>query len=189
MLKAEYVVAQRGITIPYSSKSDTIRRNHGFVDLRGRPDLAREISEGSASAALKSLLVCLSGGTSSILTLGCDLGEHQEGKRGSIRQLAGGYVQIMAANYKMATAQSYLEFARDIEKGLRKSSTKAKWEFRFELTPVSFQLESAEELTPSLCIWFMAEASTLATASKSRETLIDELCKVLITRSPFTLPK
>lgn len=186
MLKAEYIVAQGGITIPYPPVSDEIRRNNGFVDLRGHPDLAGQISEGSESAALKDLLVRLSDSASSLFTLGCDLGEHQEEERRIIRQFAGGYVQLMASNYMTAKPQNYLELARAVEQTLRKSSTRLSWEFRFELTPVSFQLDSVEGLIPSLCIWFVAEASTRLAASKSREFLIEELCKVLIARTPFT---
>jgi hypothetical protein len=54
------------------------RRNHGFVDLRGRPDLAIEIPEGSQSPALKGILVELSEPDSPLFTLGCDLGTHEE---------------------------------------------------------------------------------------------------------------
>jgi hypothetical protein len=45
------------ITVPYASMTDHIRRNCGFVDLRGRPDKAKDIAEASDSPALQQLLV------------------------------------------------------------------------------------------------------------------------------------
>jgi hypothetical protein len=46
-----------GTTIPYGPIFDGVRKNRGFVDARGRPDIAAIIAEGSESAALKALLV------------------------------------------------------------------------------------------------------------------------------------
>ena len=66
------------ITVPYAAITDDIRRNRGFVDLRGHPDKANEIVEGNDSPALRHLLVRLANVGSAILTLGCDLGAHQE---------------------------------------------------------------------------------------------------------------
>lgn len=77
-LIADFHFDSEAITVPYPPLFDSIRRNHGFVDLRGRPDLAAEISEGAQSIALKTLLIELAAGLSPIFSIGCDLGTHEE---------------------------------------------------------------------------------------------------------------
>jgi hypothetical protein len=62
------------ITVPYASMTDHIRRNCGFVDLRGRPDKAKDIAEASDSPALQQLLVHVAKVGSAIF----ELGAHQE---------------------------------------------------------------------------------------------------------------
>jgi hypothetical protein len=44
-------------TVPYPAFKDDIRYNRGFIDLRGRPDRAKEIAETAASNALSKLLL------------------------------------------------------------------------------------------------------------------------------------
>ena len=78
MLAIDFEIEKEGMTVPYPQLFNDIGRNHGFVDLRGRPDLAIEIPEGSQSPALKAILVELSGPDSPLFTLGCDLGTHEE---------------------------------------------------------------------------------------------------------------
>jgi hypothetical protein len=46
-----------GITVPYGPIFDGVRKNSGFTDVRGRPDVAAQITEGGESKALRDLLV------------------------------------------------------------------------------------------------------------------------------------
>jgi hypothetical protein len=69
MLAIDFEIEKEGMTVPYPPLSNDIRCNHGFVDLRGRPDLAIEIPEGSQSPALKAILVELSEPDSHLSTL------------------------------------------------------------------------------------------------------------------------
>ena len=55
MLAIDFEIEKEGMTVPYPRLLNDIGRNHGFVDLRGRPDLAIEIPEGSQSPALKAI--------------------------------------------------------------------------------------------------------------------------------------
>ena len=55
MLETDFETDQEGMTVPYPPLYDDIRRNHGFVDIRGRPDLASKIPEASQSPAFASL--------------------------------------------------------------------------------------------------------------------------------------
>jgi len=47
-----YDQSEQGITVPYAPLFNDINRNHGFVDVRGRPDLVAGIPEASQSNAL-----------------------------------------------------------------------------------------------------------------------------------------
>jgi hypothetical protein len=77
--KFAFRVDREGMTVPYAPITDDIRRNRGFVDLRGRSDLAGEIAEGHNSVALRNLLVRIAQPSSRVFTIGCDLGAHQQG--------------------------------------------------------------------------------------------------------------
>jgi hypothetical protein len=89
-----YKTSKEGITVPYGPIFDDIRRNYGFTDLRGRPDLAEQIFEGSSSPALRDLLVRIAG-ERSYFSLGCDLGRHCEDEQPQIqRKFSGGYIQV-----------------------------------------------------------------------------------------------
>ena len=77
MLIVEYSFDEEANTVPYPALFDKIRKNNGFVDVRGRPDLARKIVESAHSPALRALLVELAMPRSALWTLGCDLGETQ----------------------------------------------------------------------------------------------------------------
>src|SRR5712691_10020038 len=104
------------ITVPYAQITDDIRRNRGFVDLRGRPDKAKDIAEGNDSPALRSLLVRVATVGSTIFTLGCDLGAHQEPTHVPLRrrEVAGGYIQFASVHYDRAESESYAAFANGI---------------------------------------------------------------------------
>jgi hypothetical protein len=82
-----------GITVPYAPIFDAIRKNRGFKDTRGRPDLAEEIAEGIESRALGKCLVRIAK-ENLYFSLGCDLGSHREPEQPApLRQAAGGYIQ------------------------------------------------------------------------------------------------
>jgi hypothetical protein len=89
------------MTVPYAAIADDIRNNSGFEDLRGRPDKASAIAEGNASPALRRLLVRIANVGSTIFTLGCELGSHQEPTHVPMRrrEVAGGYVQFAIIHY------------------------------------------------------------------------------------------
>jgi hypothetical protein len=95
-LRIKFEMDRKGITVPYPRLFDKIRSNHGFRDLRGRPDAAAAIIEGLASPALHELLIDLASPNAPLFSLGCDLGAHRE-KRGPkrLREVAGGYLQVI----------------------------------------------------------------------------------------------
>ncbi|HEY4114456.1 MAG TPA: hypothetical protein VGM17_10395, partial [Rhizomicrobium sp.] len=117
-LKFSFKVDPEGITVPYPPVTDEIRRNRGFIDLRGKPEMASGVEEGRDSPALHNLLARLARKDSLIFTIGCDLGTHQE--RTNVparrREVAGGYVQFASIYYYRTQPQSYAALADAIGK-------------------------------------------------------------------------
>jgi hypothetical protein len=168
-------VDDKAITVPYAPISDDIRRNSGYVDLRGWPDKAHDIAEGSDSPALRHLLVRAASAGSGIFTLGCDLGTHQEPNRTgtTARQFAGGYVQFASKHYDQTKPPSYAAFANAIVAGMKLRVGKDLWEINFVGQPVSFKFDNEPNgIFPSLMVWFFANARSPLAALQSRERLI-----------------
>jgi hypothetical protein len=59
MFQTDLEMDQEGMTFPYPPLFDDTRKNHDFVDVRGRPDFASIIAEGAGSSAMKALLIAL----------------------------------------------------------------------------------------------------------------------------------
>lgn len=180
MLRVEFE-EENGITVPYPPLHDKIRNNHGFVDLRGQPDLAEKVFEGSQSIALKKLLIRLAEQPSPFFTLGCDLGSHEEdGFEPESRRVAGGYIQIISTDYAERLPNDYLSLAYAIEKEMEPFAENHHWMMRFVHMPVRFNLDNFNNDISSLWIWFYACASSPTLALESREKNIESLHKVLL---------
>jgi hypothetical protein len=169
-----------GITVPYGPIFDGVRKNSGFTDVRGRPDVAAQITEGGESKALRDLLV-RTARENVYFSLGCDLGDHPEPEATAAqRQVAGGYIQFAAINYSTTTADQYDEFCKTMEPALRKRTRSSHWRIEFVGTWVNFRLPDEPTITsPSMWIWFFAAARTKAKAVASREALIGAISDVL----------
>jgi hypothetical protein len=176
VLETDFETDQEGMTVPYPPLYDDIRRNHGFVDIRGRPDLASKIPEASQSPALTDLLLGLSEPHSPLFTLGCDLGAHEEMSSDvGARCVAGGYVQLMQASHSDRSPEDYTTLGYAIAQVLEDKAQGHNWFMRFVLQLVALTLDDTSELTPSLSIWFDATAHTPEAAFTSREVLIGSL--------------
>ena len=171
-----------GITVPYGAIFDDVRKNSGFRDVRGRPEIAAQINEGGESKALRDLLVRIAR-ENAYFSLGCDLGVHLESESTAAqRQVAGGYVQLAAINYSNATTDQYDEFCKTMEPELRKRARSSHWRVELVGTWVKFCLPDEPTTTsPSIWIWFFAAARTKAKAVASREALIGAISDVLHT--------
>lgn len=168
--------AMEGITVPYPPIADGVRNNRGFVDLRGRPDLAAQIVEGSVSISFQNLLVAISS-EGKFFSLGCDLGRHTDDDASSeFREVAGGYFQFSYIGYSSASTDQYDRCAEFLARRLRPRSRGHKWQVNFVGCWVQFKLtDESQTLAPSLWLWFFASAATRAAAEASRESLIDAL--------------
>jgi hypothetical protein len=171
-----------GTTVPYGPLFDGIRKNRGFVDTRGRPDIAASITEGSESAALRKLLIRISE-ENVYFSLGCDLGMHPEPEaKANLRQVAGGYIQVVGMDYEVLSTDNYDEFGKRFEAGLRAKSQGCIWRIWLEGRYVNFKFPDQPSVkAPSMWIWFFAPSRTKEKAVASRESLIDAISDVLHT--------
>jgi hypothetical protein len=169
-----------GTTVPYGPLFDDIRKNRGFVDARGRPDIAASITEGNESAALRKLLIRISE-ENVYFSLGCDLGMHPEPEaKATLRQVAGGYIQVVGMDYELLSTDNYDEFNKHFERGLRTKSESRSWRIWLQGRYVNFKFpDQPPVMAPSIWIWFFARARTKEKAVASRESLIDAISDVL----------
>jgi len=162
---------ERGNTVPYPPLFDDIRRNHGFIDTRGRPDLVDEIPEARESVALAALLTSLALPGSRLVSLGCDLGQHDEPKaRLETRRVAGGYVQVVARRGQDNEFEFLQSVAKAIEHRLKASAGTDRWEVDLKLAPVVCRMEEEVE-TQSIWIWFSGEHQQ-TTGRRRRESAL-----------------
>lgn len=172
----DFEVDPDGMTVPYPPLFDDVRRNHGFIDVRGKPELAASIPECLKSPALRELLVALAQPHSRWATLGCDLGVGQDSDTDGTRlHLAGGYVQIVSSRYSSRRPDEYHRLARALEASMSEIGRRHRWRLRFVMMPARINLDSNSTVEPSLWIWFDAVALKSNLAIKSRDNLLNEL--------------
>ena len=173
-LTSRYVI-QRGNTVPYPPLFDGIRRNHGFVDLRGRQDRVDAIPEAACSPALRALLMAAADPASPVATLGCDLGvQRRKGERLGRRALAGGYVQVALLPLGPPDLPGLRALASSIENRLANDVGEDLWVVEFGHCATHLTFAGLIE-TATLRIWFDAAASGPEKALRSRERLLASL--------------
>ena len=181
MLTVTFYYDQEGMTVPYEPLVDELRSNRGFSDLRGRPDLAINIAETLRSPALRALIGGLAQSGSAFHTLGCDLGAHEEPWRGeTLQQVAGGYVQIISADYDGRSPEDYTALGQFLAHSLEEEARNQDWSLKFVVQPVVLALDDYSGLVVSLHVWFFAAAATMEAAHQSRDALIAALHRALI---------
>jgi hypothetical protein len=164
------------ISVPYPAFSSPTRTNHGFVDLRGRPELAGKIAEAIPSRKFRALLVRLAGSDASLFSIGCDLGHHSdlEAEKGR-RRVAGGYLHVSSSRYNEVHANHWATLCNSVSDRLRQAVRSNLWEVNFDLNPIMMNLDSYHRLTGSVSISFFAHAKSHQDAVSSRERLIAAL--------------
>lgn len=101
--------------VPYGpADRDDGRRNHGFVDLVNRPDLARTIPEAQRSTGLVRLLQAVNKPGSALLTVGCECGlfPREAAADGEPDRYVGSYIAIAFRVPEFNTAERICELAR-----------------------------------------------------------------------------
>jgi hypothetical protein len=169
-----------GTTVPYSPIFDDIRRNYGFTDLRGRPDLAEKVYETSSSAALRELLTRIAR-ERSYFSLGCDLGRHTEKEElETKRKVSGGYIQIASMNYAKASTDQYDAFCEVFSEELKRYVREQRWKLGLRGAYVQFNMPNEPPaLAPSMWIWFFAAARSHRKSDKSREEFLAAIGEAL----------
>ncbi len=180
MFESSIEMDEEGVTIPYAPLFDNVRLNHGFVDTRGRPDLAASIVECAQSSAMRALLVQLAQPGAKIFSVGCDIGTKCVTGEETPYYTAGGYVQIMKSDYVGRSPREYARFGEAVAEMLRVKSCGHEWRLNLTLTPVQFNLDEFRDLTGSLWIWFHALGDSKRYAVASRETYIVNLTQCLL---------
>lgn len=169
-----------GTTVPYGKVFDGVRKNSGFIDIRGRPDLAATIPEGAESQALRRLLIRLAA-DKVYFSLGCDLGEHEEPESPATRRyVAGGYIQLTSIRYREASTEQHDDFATAIEKSMRERSRGKRWRMWLEGRWVNFRLGRRTK-APTTWVWFFALERSKLRALEERENMIEALSETLHT--------
>jgi len=171
---------KEGITVPYGPIFDDIRSNFGFTDLRGRPDRAEEVFEGSSSSALRELLVRMAR-ERSYFSLGCDLGRHCEDEQPQMRRrVSGGYIQVASMNYAEASTGQYDAFCDAFGEELSLYVGKQRWRIELQGTYVQFNIPRELPVkAPSMWIWFFASSRTHGRSDQSREKLLAAIGETL----------
>jgi hypothetical protein len=167
---------ENGNTVPYGPIFDETRRNNGFTDLRGRPDLAANIFEGSSSPALRKLLVRMAT-ERSYFSLGCDLGRHTEDEQPHMfRKVSGGYIQIASMSYARASTDQYDAFSEKFGRKLRQYAGKQRWKINLQGQYVQFNMPGEMSAkAPSIWMWFFAAAKNHERSDQSREDLLEAI--------------
>lgn len=150
MLDKFYDQSEKGITVPYPALFNKVNRDHGFVDLRSQPNLVSNIPEAGHSEALKAFLLLFAEPSSPFFTLGCDLGTHIErDEEGLPLHVAGGYVQIMGAQYATWSGHDYFALTNAISDAVELRSSGYSWELRFLCVSVLLNLDKFCDTIPS----------------------------------------
>ncbi len=180
-LQTGYYEDPEANTVPYQQLFDDIRNNYGFMDLRGSPELVPRIPESTQSSALAALLLALAQSDSCLCSLGCDLGAGEPGPDRE-QHVAGGYVQLMATDYRGRTASEYLAFCQFVAQRMESQSETHAWELECMHKWVNLGIDGSHEMTSSVSFWFHANASSAAEAVTSREVLLACLLDALTRR-------
>ena len=171
-----------GLTAPYPPNFEKGRTNRGFSDLRGRPDLAAKVAEAENSPALRALLIALADKDSPFFSLGCDVGEHEEPMDdGTKTPVAGGYIDIICADYDSRGDDEYRRLADAIEESMSPDAQGYSWAINFGIKPCCFQVDGykGDDVVVALCIGFYSAGSTAAEARANREVMLDSLLSAL----------
>lgn len=136
-----YTVAQDDeahSSIPYGAVDrENGDRNHGYVDLVDRPELAAEIPEAKRSVGLRTLLETVNRPGSPFMTLGCECGVfHREAESAEAPdRYIGSYVAIAFRAAGMNTAARIYELARAVL-GRTAGSDAHHYTFEITITPL-----------------------------------------------------
>lgn len=165
------------LVLPYERDLAAGRTNHGFCDLRGRPELAAEIAEAAGSPALRALLVKLARPGSGLFTIGCDLASWPPAESGDPHQCAG-YLQLAFSDLRRDAVdhRRHLALGRDLKAHLLGAVGDDSWVVRLVVAAINAAEIGGPEQIWSPVVEFSALAANERDAEASAERLIAALC-------------
>jgi len=113
-----------GTLVPYASANRADGNvNHGWLDLRGRPDLVSQIPEARKSAGLTKLLEAIAQPSSELMSSGCECAAFDHGEEApNSRWHVGGFVDVMFKDAERnRDPESLVTLARRLLAGVRGS--------------------------------------------------------------------
>ncbi|MER8842853.1 hypothetical protein NKH86_29960 [Mesorhizobium sp. M0913] len=163
-------------SVPYPAFFSSTRSNRGFVDLRGRPELAASTAEAETSKALRAFLVRIAATRTTLFSIGCDLGHHVDptAPKGR-RRVAGGYIQLASSLYDRVGPEDWARLCNGVSDTLQESAHMDAWDVHFKLEPVWIDIDDVDQATGAVHVAFYANAKTHHDALHSRERLISAI--------------
>lgn len=123
-----------GTAVPYVAVDRTDgERNHGFIDLRDRPELAATIPEARDSNGMQAILRALNAPGFRFMSLGCARGlfPREDAKAGEQSHLYSGYIQVAYRDSALnADPAKFVALSQMILSGIQPS---AEHHFSFEM--------------------------------------------------------
>lgn len=183
MLGVNWSEENEGITVPYPAMSGD---HHGFLDLRGHPDLVETIPEAANSNGLRVLLRAAAVAGAPVVTIGCELGGAEKAPDGQV--IAGGYVHVLARDHATLTMPVYRTYLTAVMTKLREASGADHWAIQVIKMPVRVLLDCEDRVSDSFVLNFHAFAPTIEAGVDSRERLLVALSDTLLGEAADVLP-
>ncbi len=124
-----------GVTIAYDDQAHTLAPygrsvrpdgdvNHGFIDLRDRPELVHSIPEANASPGLQKILVALNRKGSRFMSLGCERGVFFENNAANWPVSIGSYTTVVFRDFEAnRSKEDFVALSRSIWKDFKPKSS------------------------------------------------------------------
>ena len=125
-------------SVPYGpADRENGDRNHGFLELADRPDLAERVPEAQRSDGLMRLLKVVNAPGSRLLTLGCECGlfEREDAAPDEPDRYVGSYVAIAFRDPALNTPDRIYELTRAAI-GRTKGSDRYHYNYEVTITPL-----------------------------------------------------